>query len=686
MSKHFNEEFGQQRFDDKVMEQVLDKATLKAFYQTRATGIPMGKADGNRLAAAMMEWAQDQGCRCYAHWFSPVRGGNGLKHDAFIDLDYKGKGQQNSTVKDAINTFSASQLFYNETDGSSFPNGGLRVTHRAAAFMNWDTSSPPFVRNETLYIPAAFVSHGGHALDHKTIMLRSQDALSRAGVRLMHAIGDTDVNDVVANVGWEQEFFLIDRDLYNKRPDLVACGRTLIGAPPSRGQQTDYNYFNKVPPRSREFFDALQRELWAIGVTMTTFHNEVAPAQVEFCPIFKVTNIAADENALAMEIMEDLAVKFNLKVLTHEKPFAGINGSGKHCNWGVNTDTGINLLTPGKTTESQARFITCVAALARAVHVHGDALRVGVATAGNDHRLGAQEAPPAIISLYTGDVMEDHIRKIIAGGALGGYGAGETDISFGTSKVPPLKARLEDRNRTAPFPFCGNRFEFRAVGANQNINFPLAILNTAYAESMQVMATEIEGGTSVRDVVAEMFKRHMPAIFNGNGYAPEWQTEAASRGLKNLKSSPDAYAGFASDKNIALFSSQLVMSAEEVHARKDILEEEYVLTVEIEASCLLKMIDTAVLPTCAKDLKTYAGTGLGKVRQEVYAAVDSAVNKLREVHAGLNEAENSPRYCVDVLLPAMAEVRKAADRAEGFIEKSLHPIPSYEDVLFFHLA
>lgn len=668
------------------MERVLSKETLKAFYETRATGKKMDKANGNCLAAAMMEWAQGRGCRCYAHWFSPVRGANGLKHDAFIDLDYGGRGQQNSTVKDAINNFGASQLFYNETDGSSFPNGGLRVTHRAAAFMNWDTSSPPFVRNETLYIPAAFVSHHGHALDEKTIMLRSQDALSRAGVRLMHAIGDTDVSNVVANVGWEQEFFLIDRDLYNKRPDLIACGRTLIGAPPARGQQTDYNYFNKVPPRSREFFDALQQELWAVGVTMITFHNEVAPAQVEFCPIFKLTNIAADENTLAMEIMEDLGVKFNLKALTHEKPFAGINGSGKHCNWGVNTDTGINLLTPGKTAMSEARFITCVAALARTVHVHGDAMRVGIATAGNDHRLGAQEAPPAIISLYTGDIMEAHIRKIIDGGELAGYGADETSISFGTSKVPPLNARLEDRNRTAPFPFCGNRFEFRAVGSNQNINFPLAILNTAYAESMQVMADAIEAGASVRDVVADTFKAHMPAIFNGNGYSPEWQEEAAARGLKNFKTSPEAYASFVSEKNIALFSDQRVMTEEEVHARKEVLQESYVSAVEMEAACLLKMIDTAVLPTCAKDLKTYEGTGLGQRRKAIYAAVDGAVDKLRQVHANLSTADSQPEYCVETLLPTMVEVRNAADAAEEVIEKSLHPFPSYEDILFHHLA
>jgi glutamine synthetase len=357
----------------------------------------------------------------------------------------------------------------------------------------------------------------------------------------------------------------------------------LIGAAASRGQQTDYNYFNKVPPVSRAFFDELQQQLWAAGVSMITFHNEVAPSQVEFCPIFKLTNIAADENTMAMEIMEDLSVQFDVKILNHEKPFAGINGSGKHCNWGVNTDTGINLLTPGKTEESQARFMTFVAALARSVHIYGDTMRVGVATAGNDHRLGAQEAPPAIMSLYTGDLMMAHIESIISGGDLPGYGAAQTDISFGTTGIPPVTANLEDRNRTAPFPFCGNRFEFRAVGSNQNIAFPLAILNTAYADSLCELADIVEGGKSARDAVAEIFNAHKAVIFNGNGYADEWQTEAAERGLANLRTSPDAYDTFNSEKNLKLFSKHGVMTEEETHARREILEEKYTADVEMEA-------------------------------------------------------------------------------------------------------
>eukprot|EP00750_Incisomonas_marina_P032832 INCI9373.1.p1 GENE.INCI9373.1~~INCI9373.1.p1 ORF type:complete len:723 (-),score=107.48 INCI9373.1:340-2367(-) len=671
------------------MERTLDNDTLKAFLHTRTTGEPMSKQAGNKLAHALCEWAKERGCRQYAHWFSPVRGARGLKHDGFFDYDYKGEGQQGGTVRECIEGFSAAKLFYNETDGSSFPNGGLRVTHRAAAFMNWDTTSPPFVRNATLYIPAGFVAHTGHALDEKTVLLRSQDAVSRAGVRLLHAMAGevngqgADVTRVVANVGWEQEFFVVDRALYERRPDLIAAGRTLIGAPPARGQQTDYNYFNKVPPAARAFFDAVQKELWAIGVSMTTFHNEVAPSQVEFCPIFKLTNIAADENALALEIIEDLSVHYGVKALLHEKPFAGINGSGKHCNWGVNTDRGQNLLAPGKTEESQAQFITFVAALTRTVHVHGDVMRVGVATSGNDHRLGAQEAPPAIISLYTGDIMERHIDSILEGGPLAGYGAEETSIDFGTTSIPAVTARLEDRNRTAPFPFCGNRFEFRAVGSSQAIGFPLALLNTAFAQSLNILAEQIEGGLSARDAVAETFRAHKPAIFNGNGYSAEWQEEAARRGLPNLRTSPDAYDTFASAKNIELFASQKVMTEAEVHARKEVLEEKYAADIELEATCLLRMVETGILPACAKDMANYAAApALAGDRSEIYASIAARAKALRKVHAGIASAEQQARYCVENVVPCMQELREVCDRAEEYMEAKLRPFPSYEQILF----
>lgn len=680
----FLADFGVDRFDDHAMAETLDPATFEAFKRTRLTGEKMDKAAANKLADGMAKWAQTRGARQYAHWFSPVRGANGLKHDAMLDYDYGGVGQFDGVVKDTVTNFTGARLFYNETDGSSFPNGGLRVTHRAAAFMNWDTSSAPFVRDDTLYIPSGFVSHEGDALDEKTIMLRSQDAVCTNGVRLLRALGDTEAQRVVANVGWEQEFFVVDRALYQARPDLVAAGRTLIGAAPSRGQQTDYNYFNKVPPVSRAFFDELQQRLWRAGISMITFHNEVAPAQVEFCPIFKLTNVAADENTLALEIMEDLSMEFGVKALTHEKPFAGINGSGKHCNWGVNTDTGANLLTPGKTPEEQARFITFVAALARTVHLHGDALRTGVATAGNDHRLGAQEAPPAIMSLYTGDLMKAHIDRIVAGGDLPGYGAEQTDISFGTTGIPPVTANLEDRNRTAPFPFCGNRFEFRAVGSNQNINFPLAILNTAYADSLAALADAIEGGASVRDVVADTFREHDAAIFNGNGYSEEWPVEAAKRGLPNLKSSADAYEVFDSPKNVELFSKHGVMTETEVKARREILEEKYVADIELEATCLLKMVETGLLPAAAKDLANFSGTGLGASRQQIYANVEAAAEKLRGIHSGIEAAAAAPRYCADTVIPAMVELREACDKAELFMDQDLNPFPTYEDILFAH--
>ena len=387
--------------------------------------------------------------------------------------------------------FSGGLLFQSETDGSSFPNGGLRATHTAAAYMSWDRLSPPFVRGDTVYIPSSFITWTGAAEDEKTPLLRSMEAISSEGTRVMKAIG-TECTEVVCNVGWEQEFFCIDVEHYLQRPDLMAAGRALIGAQPARGQQTDFNYFNVTQPRVAAFLDEVQSELWAIGQPLSVMHNEVAPSQYEFSPIFSLTNIANDQNVASMEVLQEVATRHGLAVLMHEKPFAGVNGSGKHNNWGLNTDEGDNLYTPGKTPAEQARFMTMVAVLTQAVNRHADLMRCAVATAGNDHRLGAQEAPPAIISLATGDNMHAHIKKIIAGGELEGYGSATKSVAAGARAVPDVEAATEDRNRTAPFPFCGNRFEFRAVGSQQNFAFPLAILHSAVAESLGEMADLIE--------------------------------------------------------------------------------------------------------------------------------------------------------------------------------------------------
>jgi glutamine synthetase len=613
-----------------------------------------------------------------------MRGGNGVKYDMFVDYDWGGEGTLNGTMKDMKIT--NPDLFFNETDGSSFPNGDMRQTHRAAAFMNWDRVSPPFVRDGCLYLPASFVTHNGDALDEKTPLLRSEKAINKSGLRLQKLLGDEETTKVVSNVGWEQEFFAVDRDMYLQRPDLVASGRMLIGAQPPRGQQTDFNYFNRMQPRVRAYMDELTEELLTLGMPVSVFHNEVAPSQYEFSPIFKLTNVATDENTLAMEVMEDIAVRHNLAILFHEKPFGGVNGSGKHNNWGLNTDSGRNLFVPGKTEQDQASFIALVACLARALHIHGDVVRVGVATAGNDHRLGAQEAPPAIISLYTGDTMAAQLQKVVDGGELHGYGEQNISVDFGTNNVSPLNVNLEDRNRTAPFPFCGNRFEFRAVGSTQNCGYPLAIVNAAMAESMEVLADAIEGGKSPRDAVADMLQEHWQIIFNGDGYSEEWPIEAASRGLPNLKNTVDAVETLTSSKNQQLFESQKIFTPTELHARQEIQFEKYTNDLTIEANCMIDMLETGVLPACAKDLQTYHNTNLGVKRAAVYGELEAATDALTELYNNLPDenANGQARYCVDVLKPQMEVVRELSDTAERLVAADLWPFPKYSEILFHH--
>ena len=613
-----------------------------------------------------------------------MRGGNGVKYDMFVDYDWGGEGTLNGTMKDMKIT--NPDLFFNETDGSSFPNGDMRQTHRAAAFMNWDRVSPPFVRDGCLYLPASFVTHNGDALDEKTPLLRSEKAINKSGLRLQKLLGDEETTKVVSNVGWEQEFFAVDRDMYLERPDLVASGRMLIGAQPPRGQQTDFNYFNRMQPRVRAYMDELTEELLTLGMPVSVFHNEVAPSQYEFSPIFKLTNVATDENTLAMEVMEDIAVRHNLAILFHEKPFGGVNGSGKHNNWGLNTDSGRNLFVPGKTEQDQASFIALVACLARALHIHGDVVRVGVATAGNDHRLGAQEAPPAIISLYTGDTMAAQLQKVVDGGELHGYGEQNISVDFGTNNVSPLNVNLEDRNRTAPFPFCGNRFEFRAVGSTQNCGYPLAIVNAAMAESMEVLADAIEGGKSPRDAVADMLQEHWQIIFNGDGYSKEWPIEAASRGLPNLKNTVDAVETLTCSKNQQLFESQQIFTPTELHARQEIQFEKYTNDLTIEANCMIDMLETGVLPACAKDLQTYHNTNLGVKRAAVYGELEAATDALTELYNNLPDenANGQARYCVDVLKPQMEVVRELSDTAERLVAADLWPFPKYSEILFHH--
>ena len=633
----------------------------------------------------MKDWAMAKGCVTYAHWFSPMRGCNGEKHDTFVDLNYK-------TGEMKVD-FGSTFLFYGETDGSSFPNGGMRQTHTAAAYTSWDVSSPPFVRDDCLYIPAAFISWKGESLDLKTPLLRANQYLSEQATRLLNLIGDKDTTSVVSNVGWEQEFFVIDREHYLKRPDLINTGRTLIGALPPLDQQTEKHYFAKMNKRTRAFLRDAQKEMLKLDISFHTLHNEVAPAQHEISPIFTLTNKGTDQNVVAMEILQDVAIKHGLICLLHEKPFAGINGSGKHNNWGLNTNTGSNLFLPGKTDFENERFVVFVAALTRALDLHGDIVRVGIATAGNDHRLGAQEAPPAIISLYTGINIEKHLKAVIDGGDLKGIATTTEELDFGTKSVVSMQKNAEDRNRTAPFPFCGNRFEFRAVGSSQNIAWPLTMVNTAMADSINVMADAIESGKSVKEVVQDVLSKHMKVIFNGNGYSSEWPIEAKKRGLWDLPQTIDALAVFNSQKNQILFEKTKVFTKHELECRTEIEYENYIKAIQIEANSLSNMINQGILPSCAKDLKNLENSSSKTVKQ-LFEEKDELYYKLYTESKNLEksilsfpeekELKDQAVYAAKTLKSNMDSLRSIADQIEKVLPTELYPFPTYEQILYDH--
>lgn len=640
----------------------------------------------------MLEWSRERGALNFAHWAMPIRGAtNLLKHDAFVELDFSKHGP----VKPIVEDFSASRLFMSETDGSSFPNGGLRATHRAAAYMSWDVNSPPFLRGDTLYIPSAFITFNGEALDEKTPLLRSMRAVKEAGKRfLKYAKGTPEEIEagVDCNVGWEQEFFLIEREDFERRPDLVAAGRTVMGAEPARGQQTSANYFAKMHERAKLVMEDVHNELLRLGVPLYVYHNEVAPAQHEFSPIYRFCNVAADHNVLSMEVLRECARRHNLIALTHEKPFRAVNGSGKHLNWGLNAGgSGRNLFVPGDTPAEQQSFMAFVAALVRSVNLHGDMIRASVASAGNDHRLGAHEAPPAIISLYLGDVMMQHIESIITGGPLEGYGKSQKDLSFKTHSVFPIKAATEDRNRTAPFPFCGNRFELRAMGSDGNICLPLTFVQAAITESMNHMSDEIEKGKSLRDVVSDTFKQNKRIIFNGNGYSEDWHKEAEKRGLPNIRQSVDAYASMNTDKAKALLTKCNVLNEAEINARVQIAYDQHAETVKIEANVMLNMLQQGLIPACARDLSIYntpeAKALGGTQRALIYKSLADKATELEEAVLQCPSSDDVgslpvAKYCQDVLRKKMAETRELADASERLISRDLYPFPTYHDMFF----
>merc|ERR1719421_1641498 len=591
------------------------------------------------IATAIFTWARGLGAVSFAHWFFPMRGGGGavggvcgaFKMDTLIDLEWSSQ----EASKPFKATLPYERLFFGETDGSSFPNGGLRATHTAAAFTTWDRSSPCFVMDKVLRIPCSFVTHLGKCIDDKTPLLRSNDAVNKEGLRLLKAIKiGTDATAIHSFLGWEQEFFVIKAEHYLNRPDLVNCGRTLIGCLPTRSQQMDLNYFATVPDKVQELLFNIQATCLKLGVPMAVIHNEVAPAQHEMSPIYCQSTFSSDNNVLFMEIANKEAAKLGLAVLFHEKPFAGINGSGKHNNWSIGTDTGLNFFYPGKTDDARKLFVTGIACLAYGLKQHNELVRCAVAHAGNDHRLGAQEAPPAIISLYPGTGFEAHVDTIIAGGPLLGYKAEKKLQSTGCTAAMPIEANVEDRNRTAPFPFCGNRFEFRAVGSSQNCALPTAICNTVWAAGASYISEKLEKGTSLRDAVAATFKECRNVIFTGNGYAADWPVQAKKRGLPNLNTTPKAVATWASDKNKAVFEKLGIYSVEETEARAEVMYENYITTVSVEADTMVQMMETGILPACAEDMAKYAAMPkMAGGRQAVYESIVDELEKLKQVVA-----------------------------------------------------
>ncbi len=668
--------------DDAILKKLVDPEIYYAFARCRATGLPMEKDEANALALSIREWAQSKGCIGYSHWFSPMRGPiHGEKLETFVAVDF--------TTDRLIINLTGSELFQTETDGSSFPNGGLRETNEAAAYIGWDTGSPPFVYRETLYIPSAFVSWTGEALDQKTPLLRADMAVNEQSLRLLHHLGDTAARQVVCNVGWEQEFFLIDRKVYLERPDLMACGRTLLGARPLRGQEMSTNYFARLTPRVNRYMAEARERMWVLGISIHCTHNEVAPAQHEISPIFSLANLAADTNVLAMDVLRDLAFEHDFAILFHEKPFAGINGNGKHNNWGLNTDSGANLFVPGEIESENRRFIAFVAALLRGVNKHGDLLRCGVSTAGNDHRLGAQEAPPAIITLHLGRLLEEHVKKVADGGLFTAYSTQHKQIEI-SAPVADIRATLEDRNRTAPFPWCGNRFEFRAVGGNQHIAFPLTMVNAALADSLKHMCDEIEAGKEVDRVIRETIKENQGALFSGDGYSEELYRHAANNDLIHLKSSPEAYETLTSAKNVKLFGDLGIFSESEIAARQCILQEAYATELWIEAGALLRILRTMIIPAAMEDARAGAESGYAArlfdekkdLVQELLTATDELAQAFDDVTD--DDPARSAAYVHESLKPLMQAARDVADRLEVLMDSRLWPLPTYTEALLGH--
>ena len=685
--------FGSLVFDDKTMKSKLSSDVYKSLKKTIQDGKELDISVANSVAQAMKEWAISLGATHFTHWFQPMTGITAEKHDSFISPDSDGR---------VIMEFKGKELVKGEPDASSFPSGGLRATCEARGYTAWDPTSYAFIKDKCLCIPTAFCSYSGEALDKKTPLLRSMQAINKQALRVLKLFGHTEVTSVKTTVGPEQEYFLIDKDAYLKRPDLIYTGRTLFGAKPPKGQELDDHYFGVIKPRVQEFMNDLNKELWKLGILAKTEHNEVAPAQHELAPIFSTTNIAADNNQLTMEIMQKVAKKHNMVCLLHEKPFKGVNGSGKHNNWSISTNTGLNLLEPGDTPIENAQFLLFLVAVIKAVDEYQDLLRISVASASNDFRLGANEAPPAIISMFVGDDLALVLDSIETGKPLASKGS--NSLKIGVDVLPKLPKDATDRNRTSPFAFTGNKFEFRAVGSSESISCANIMLNTAVAEELKKFADILEKSKDFENDLHNLIKKtiieHKRIIFNGNGYDESWVGEASKRGLLNLKSTPEALPHYLNQKNIDLFTSHEIYSLSEIKARYEIAQEHYTKVVNIEASTALDMINKYYLPSITKfsnflieSYKNKKDLGLDITYEEntlniissstanIYS-LKTKLEKALEYAKTITKIEELSMYLKDNVLTIMSDVRDIIDELELIVSKEYWPFISYGDLLY----
>ncbi len=690
--------FGSNVFSDKVMKQLLPEETHNGLKETIEKGTPLKPDVADVVANAMKDWAIEKGATHYTHWFQPLTGMTAEKHDSFISPTADGG---------VVLEFSGKQLIQGEPDASSFPSGGLRATFEARGYTAWDCTSPAFLKtdvggNVTLTIPTAFYSYYGEALDKKTPLLRSMKALSKQALRVLRALGNRTSTRVISTVGPEQEYFLVDKSFYLERIDLMLTGRTIFGAPPPKGQELEDQYFGSIKDRVSAYMADLNTELWKMGITSKTQHNEVAPAQYEMAPVFSTTNIATDHNQLVMETMKKVALRHNLVCLLHEKPYAGINGSGKHNNWSLSTDDGINVLEPGNSPGENVQFLLFVSALIKAVDIHADILRATCATAGNDHRLGANEAPPAIISIFIGEELTEILDKISKGQKI--FLRGKQFVNVSVDTLPVIPKDNTDRNRTSPFAFTGNKFEFRMVGSSQSIAGPNVAINTIVAEALDEIADRLEKAkdknTEATAIIRETYRKHKRIIFNGNNYSEEWAKEAAKRGLPNIKNTVDALKAFVTPKALRLFEKYEVLSQKELHSRYEIYVEAYGRQINIEGLTAIDMAKKQFIPAGIEYATSLANSvaGLKSIRAQAVVQEDllkklnvilkSAYNNLMKLETAMTKAykttdivEKAQIYR-DKVLPAITALRRDIDGLEMIMPRDMWPVPAYTDLLF----